>query len=67
MKRVEEAKPLMVRSRELGAVLCLGDEEHCPRMKKDIDRNFLLFLFLFGIISLCILWFILQRPFLGLR
>jgi len=33
----------------------LGDEEHCPRMKKDIDRNFLLFLFLFGIISLCIL------------
>lgn len=45
----------------------LGDEEHRPRMKKDIDRNFLLFLFLFGIISLCILWFILQRPFLGLR
>jgi hypothetical protein len=36
-------------------------------MKKDIDRNFLLFLLLLGIMSLCILWLTLQKPFLGVR
>lgn len=35
--------------------------------KKDNDRNFLILLILFGIVSLCILWFSLQQPSLGAR